>query len=138
MPVDEVSMDVSVVRGLVMGHIAAELDARIPEPFSIEATGEHLTLLEVRGGRARLVSTASLADGLDRLDSGETLARQLGDFRDDVAMVLRDRWPLAEGAGGELEVIVTDGALSIRFVGSWSELCLPDLRLEGLEKRISG
>ncbi|MFF5037953.1 hypothetical protein [Nocardia salmonicida] len=131
-------MDVSVVRGLVMGHIAAELDAHIPEPFSIEATGEHLTLLEVRGGRARLVSSASLSDGLDRLESGETLARQLGDFRDDVAMALRDRWPLAEGAGGEPEVVVTDGVLSIRFLGSRSELRLPDLRLDGLEKRISG
>lgn len=135
---DGVSMDVSVVRGLVMGHIATELDARIPEPFSIEATGEHLTLLEVRGGRARLVSSASLSDGLDRLDSGETLARQLGDFRDDVAMALRERWPLAEGAGGEPEVVVADGVLSIRFLGSRSELRLPDLRLDGFEKRISG
>lgn len=45
---------------------------------------------------------------------------------------------LSDGAGGEPEVVVADRVLSIRFQGSRSELRLPDLRLDGLERRISG
>ncbi|WP_153409451.1 hypothetical protein [Nocardia macrotermitis] len=123
----------------VVAHLARELNAHVPPPFSIDSTGSSLVLLEADGRKARLVASVPLDDvvadlevGCDRLEDG------LADFRDDVAMALRARWPLDEGAGGTPICALETGVLRIRFQGPSSELRLADLNLDPGEPRTAG
>ncbi|WP_107658581.1 hypothetical protein [Nocardia suismassiliense] len=133
------NLDDKALYAAVLDHVARELDSHIAAPFSIEPAGEHLALLEVVNGRARLISSTSLQEGLERLpDSCGTLERQLSEFQDDVAMALRARWPLQTGAGGAPECTLQSGVLRIRFHAADAELRLADLDLGGLGERPAG
>ncbi|MFF0490638.1 hypothetical protein ACFYTQ_16595 [Nocardia sp. NPDC004068] len=115
---------------VVIAHLARELDALIATPFSIESFDGSLLLLEVVDGRARLVASRNLGAALERLDAGcDGVEHGLSEFRDDVAIATRTRWPLDEGAGGRPTCVVESGVLRVAFRGPESEIRLADLDL---------
>lgn len=124
----------------VLSHLAHELNARISSPFSIESSGRALMLLEATGRSARLVASVELGEALEELETScERLEIGLDELRDDVAMALRARWPLDEGAGGRPECIVESGVLRVAFRGPTSEIRLADFDLADVgNPRISG
>ncbi len=97
-------------------------------------------LLEATGRSARLVASVEMGEALEELGTScEHLEMRLGEFRDDVAMALRARWPLGEGAGGRPECEVESDVLRVTFEGPTSRVRLADFNVADVGgPRISG